>query len=84
MKKRCKEHFEKLSEYLDGTLEKGLCEEIEDHLSKCPECRNCLESMRKTIKLCKEGSEEKIPADFHERLRSKLRECMSDTSTPLS
>ena len=84
MKEKCRKHLEKLSEYLDGNLEKALCEEIEDHISKCPECMNCLESMRKTIKLCKEGSEEKIPADLHERLRSKLHECMSENSTSIS
>ena len=80
MKEKCKEHFKKMSEYLDGTLEKGLCDEIEKHLSECPDCMNCLESIQKTIKLCKEGSEENIPADLHERLRSKLRECLSINS----
>ena len=31
MKEKCRKHLEKLSEYLDGNLEKALCEEIEDH-----------------------------------------------------
>jgi anti-sigma factor RsiW len=72
-----------LSEYLDGILEKGLWDEVENHLSQCPECMSCLESMRKTIKLCKDGSQEKIPTDLHERLRSKLRECISGNSTSI-
>ena len=84
MKKECKEHFEKLSEYLDGTIEKDLCEEIENHLRRCPECRHCLESMKKTIRLCKEGSKESIPPDLHERLRSRLHECLKSDSTPVS
>ena len=77
MKEKCKDHFKKMSEYLDGTLEKGLCEEIENHLNECPDCVKCLESIKKTIKLCKDGSEENVPEDLHERLRSKLRDCLS-------
>lgn len=77
MKEKCIKYFKKMSEYLDGTLEKGLCDEIEKHLLECPDCMNCLESIQKTIKLCKEGSEENIPKDLHERLKSKLREYLS-------
>ena len=77
MKKDCKKDFERISEYLDGELDDDICRKIEEHLSHCPPCRECVGSLRKTIRLCKEGAIEEIPSDARERLRSKLRECFS-------
>jgi len=77
MKKYCKKDYERLSEYLDGELDDDLCREIEEHFCQCPECRKCVDSMRKTIQLCKEVAIEEIPVDVRERLKSRLRECLS-------
>jgi len=76
MKEHCKKNFERISEYLDGELDDAVCREIEQHLRDCPDCRECVGSMRKTIRLCKEGAGEEIPSDARERLRAKLRECL--------
>ncbi len=77
MREDCKKDYERLSEYLDGELDDDLCREIEQHFRQCPECRECVDSMRKTIQLCKEVAKEEIPEDARERLRSMLRECFS-------
>jgi mycothiol system anti-sigma-R factor len=74
MTAQCKKYFQKISEYLDGELDKEICQKIRQHLQGCPECRRCLDSLRKTIDLCKEAGREKIPSDAQERLRSTLRE----------
>ena len=76
MKVTCKKGFEKISEYLDGELDDNLCREIEEHLRHCPVCRECVDSMRKTIQLCKKAATEEIPVDARERLKSKLLECI--------
>jgi len=73
----CKKYFDRISEYLDGELDENICKQIEAHLSDCPECRNCINSLRKTIQLCKEGAQEEMPADIHERLKSALRDCFN-------
>ena len=74
MKEDCKKHFEKISEYLDGELDDRICKEIEEHLQDCPECQDCLDSLKRSIQLCKEVRNEEMPADIRERLRSSLRE----------
>ncbi len=77
MKEDCKKYFERISEYLDGELDDEICREIEAHLKECPECRECLDSLKRTIELCKEAGKETIPSDIHERLRSNLREILN-------
>ena len=58
MSKNCRKHFHRISEYLDGELDKRICEEIEMHIRNCRECRECIDSLRDTIRLCREGSKE--------------------------
>jgi len=81
MKKNCRKDYERLSEYLDGELDPDACREIERHFRECPECRECVESMKKTIQLCKEASTEEVPTDARERLRSMLQACFGSTHT---
>ncbi len=77
MKEDCKKHFKRISEYLDGELDERACKELEANLEECPECRECLNSLKSTIQLCKEAGEEEMPADIKDRLRSNLRDCFS-------
>ena len=75
MKEDCKKNFERISEYLDGELGHDACQQIEEHLKSCPECRACVDALKKTVDLCKKSARENIPQDMRKRLRSKLREC---------
>ena len=79
MRRDCKEYFEKISEYLDGELDSVTCKKIEAHLQECPESRNCLDSLRTTVKICKEYPFEKIPEDVRQRLRTTLFEYLRRT-----
>jgi len=76
MRRECKAHFKKISEYLDGELDPGTMEEIESHLSECPECRDCIDSLRKTIRLCKQASPEGMPDAMKRQLHETLRQCL--------
>jgi predicted anti-sigma-YlaC factor YlaD len=38
-----------LSDYLDGDLQSGDRERVEEHVHWCPECRRLLESLRRTL-----------------------------------
>jgi anti-sigma factor RsiW len=75
MKEECKKDFERISEYLDGELNDDICREMENHLRHCPECRKCVDSLRKSIELCKKAAEEEITPDMRGRLRAALRDC---------
>ena len=68
--------FQRISEYLDGELEDKICREIDEHLRQCPECRQYVDSLRKTIQLCKRAAMEEMPKDIHDRIRSKIRELL--------
>ena len=76
MKNDCVKCFQRISEYLDGELEEKICLKIDKHLRECPECRDYVDSLRKTIQLCKGTTMEEIPGDIHDRIRSKIRELL--------
>ena len=79
MHEDCKEYFEKISEYLDKELDDDiLYEKIEHHLRECPACRDCFDSLRKTIDLCRRASRTKMPAEAKIRLKATLTQIMSD------
>ncbi len=75
MTEDCKRNFEKISEYLDGELDPDACQQIEQHLKDCPECKGCFEALKKTVDLCRKSAHEEIPDDIRKRLRSRLRDC---------
>ncbi len=68
--------FQRISEYLDGELEDEVCREIDEHLRQCPECMEYVDSLRKTIQLCKGTAMEEMPVDIHDRIRAKIRELL--------
>jgi RNA polymerase sigma-70 factor, ECF subfamily len=49
----CRELFSKLSEYLDGNVSPSTCEQIEAHMSACPNCIAFLNDLRASIDRCK-------------------------------
>lgn len=49
----CKEVFARLSEYLDEDLPSEVCDRIERHIDGCPPCVEFVESLRRSIDLCR-------------------------------
>jgi anti-sigma factor RsiW len=49
----CKEVFALLSKYLDHELPEADCAEIEHHMADCAPCVKFLESLRRTVELCR-------------------------------
>jgi RNA polymerase sigma-70 factor, ECF subfamily len=68
----CKEVFALLSDYLDLDLPVDVCKEIEDHLAGCPRCIEFVESLRKTIALCRNYRRTELPAPVGEQARAQL------------
>lgn len=69
----CREVFARLSEYLDGELEAGLCADLEDHLDDCPPCRAFLQSLRRTIDLTRDLPARTLPDDLKAELLQAYR-----------
>ena len=78
----CMKHVEHISEFLDGELDEAASEEIRAHLRDCPECRRCIESLKKTVEVMKRCPRESVPGDVKHRLRAALRECMAQGTPP--
>lgn len=70
----CKELISLLEDYLDGTMEKQLKEELDTHIAMCEPCLHFLETYDKTRILCRQITLDEIPPEFRERLRSFVME----------
>lgn len=70
----CQTIFALLSEYLDAELPAATCEEISRHIAGCAPCVEFVESLKKSIALCRETSFRERPAPLPEEARAHLRE----------
>lgn len=70
---KCIALFEQLSEYMDKELDEMTCKDIEAHLSRCAPCHVCLESLKRTVALCKSLDEQPVPPEFSRRLGDMIR-----------
>jgi RNA polymerase sigma-70 factor (ECF subfamily) len=50
----CDRVFALLSEYLDHELAPATCEELDGHLSGCPECVEFVRSLKRSMQLCRQ------------------------------
>ena len=73
MTRNCPEYVSELNDYLDGTLDSNLCSEIEKHLGECENCRIMVDTLKQTVKLCRGGKEEPLPAALESRLNNLLK-----------
>jgi anti-sigma factor RsiW len=69
----CQALLGSLCDYVDGCLSEELCQEIEQHLSECDDCRVVVDTLHKTIYLYKKSAEEtEVPGNVRERLFKAL------------
>jgi anti-sigma factor RsiW len=68
----CKEIFSLLSEYIDGELPAGACQEVEQHIQDCEPCVKFMESLKKSVALVR-GHE---PAILLDEVPPSLREAL--------
>jgi hypothetical protein len=71
---KCEELLALLNEYVDGTIDPGICEGFEQHLAGCNPCQVVIDNIRQTITLCKAGQPYDLPLQFRERLHKALQE----------
>lgn len=72
-KANCNQILNNLSDYIDGELDKALCQQIEAHLETCQDCRIVVDTLRKTIDICQKDSEKTtLPQDVRARLLAHL------------
>ena len=70
----CDELLAILNEYVDGSVDPGVCETFEKHLAGCNPCQVVVDNIRQTITLYKDGQPYELPAAFHRKLHDALRQ----------
>ncbi len=73
MGKACPDYISDLNDYLDGGVSPELCAEIEAHVGHCDKCRIMVDTLRQTVKLCREGQQEDLPPALETKLNSLLK-----------
>lgn len=68
----CRELFARLSEYIDDELDRLTCEDIERHIARCAPCQVCMQTLRRTIELCRQSRPRPVPDDFSRRLKQLI------------
>jgi hypothetical protein len=79
MEMNCKHVWEYISEYIDGSVEPKLREEIERHLEHCQICSAILDSTRNILILTADARTFELPLGFSERLHERLARELKST-----
>jgi len=66
----CKELVYLLGDYIDGTMDDQLRQELSVHIELCEPCLNFLKTYDKTRILCREIRPEEIPEEVRNRLKA--------------
>jgi heterodisulfide reductase subunit B len=69
--------LESLNDYLDDTEDSEIRREVETHINECPNCWVVFNTTQKTLKVFKGTEPQDIPKEVHDKLMSRLQECMS-------
>ncbi len=77
----CQKVFALLSAYLDREVTCECCAEIEQHLANCPPCIEFLDSLKRSIEVCKDCGPCEEPAPLSAAQRDELfaayQKCMN-------
>jgi predicted anti-sigma-YlaC factor YlaD len=69
----CRTVARHIQDQLDADLRSPDCQEIRNHLRRCPNCTAYLDSMKKTVLLYKRYPDPRIPAITREKLFATLK-----------
>jgi hypothetical protein len=70
----CKKVILELSSYLEEGLDASVRADLEQHLSRCGDCRLVVDTCRKTIQVFCNSEPVPLPEDVRERLHTALLE----------
>jgi anti-sigma factor RsiW len=69
----CREMLGSLSDYVDGSLNEAVCDELERHIANCENCRIVVDTLRKTVYLYHVANDSvSVPAGVRQRLYKRL------------
>ncbi|MBT9329914.1 anti-sigma factor family protein [Paracidobacterium acidisoli] len=68
----CRHVWDRISEYIDGSLSPEVRADVEHHLETCEICSAVLDSTRNVIILMADDRVFELPVDFSRRLHARL------------
>jgi predicted anti-sigma-YlaC factor YlaD len=70
----CKKVILELSSYLDGAMDSTIKIDLEQHLSRCEDCRLVVDTTRQTIQIFCNAEPVPLPEEVRSRLHAALLE----------
>jgi anti-sigma factor RsiW len=70
----CKHVWREISNYIDGTVDASMREDIERHLAHCRHCAAVLDSTRNILVLVGDDRTFELPVGYSDRLHARLSE----------
>lgn len=68
-----KNRIKKMCDMLGEDFDSPVCKEMMDQIKACPNCKVYIDTIKKTVLLCKENDcEEELPGDVNNRLMKLL------------
>lgn len=68
----CRRYLASLGDYIEGTLNEDLCDELEAHMAVCEDCRIVVNTLARTIMLYRQMPSPELPNAVKERLFAVL------------
>jgi RNA polymerase sigma-70 factor (ECF subfamily) len=69
----CPDIIRLFSRHLEGEIGADTCAEMERHLAGCPDCRTACESLKQTLRLCRESPAPRVPGALQDSIRMGIR-----------
>lgn len=73
----CVKILQRLSAYLDDELTTEVCKEVRAHMGACPKCEVFLDSLRRTISLCRHFEAGSLSPSKKLQLRREIQRAIS-------
>lgn len=74
----CKQFLTELNEYLDDTRDTEVREQVEKHISECPNCWVVFDTTKKTLSVFKGMEPQELPEEIHTRLMQAIEKRLAD------
>ncbi len=69
-----KKIVDELCDYLGYDFASPMCKELHDHVQNCPECQKYIDSVKMTVKVCKNLNEETpCPENVKKNLLERIK-----------
>jgi len=73
-KEHHREVIEKICDFMGEDLDAPACKEVIEHIENCPDCKIYLDTMQKTVTICRDlEKNKKLPIDMNKRLFKVLK-----------